>query len=310
MKRMSVGLALGSGSARGWAHIGVIRALKAWGIEPDVIAGTSIGALVGAAYVTETLDSFGEWVERLTWRDIVGLLDVRFNGGLINGERLLGALDSLIPERDIATCNIPYGAVATDLASGNEVWLREGSILTAVRASIALPGLFSPIQQSEHWLVDGGLVNPVPVSLCRALGADLVIAVDLNSDLLRRHRMPAPNGPESVLGSHQNEMHDIPQKFWRGWISRLGHHQRNEKSHAVVWPSILEVMGRSLNIMSVRISRSRMAGDPPDLLITPRLAHIGLMEFHRAKEAINAGHDEVNRIGADLEGLLEHRSLV
>ena len=307
MKRLSVGLALGSGSARGWAHIGVIRELKARGIEPDVIAGTSIGALVGAALVTDTFETFSTWVERLTWRDMVSLLDVRFNGGLIHGERLLDALESLIPERDIRTCNIPYGAIATDLTSGNELWMREGSILTAVRASIALPGLFAPIQHEGRWLVDGGLVNPVPVSLCRALGADIVIAVDLNTDLLRRHQMPDLNKPDPVPREAQNEAVKLLNHSWKRRILRFVRARGIGKSRTVAWPSILEVMARSLNIMSVRISRSRMAGDPPDLLLSPRLAHIGLMEFHRAKETIAAGHEEVERIAAELNMLLGHR---
>lgn len=304
MKPLSIGLALGSGSARGWAHIGVINALKTHGIVPDVIAGTSIGALVGAAYVTHALEPFSAWVEHLTWRDLVSLLDVRLNGGLIHGERLLDALESLIPEHDIETCKSSYAAVATDLTSGNELWLREGSILRAVRASIALPGLFSPIEYEGRWLVDGGLVNPVPVSLCRALGADLVIAVDLNTDLLRRHQMPDLNRPDPV----PREVSDSQSKFfYEPWIRRLLRFSRQKapnKHRGVEWPSILEVMARSLNIMSVRISRSRMAGDPPDLLLAPRLAHIGLMEFHRGKEAIDAGKDEVDRMGAEINLML------
>ncbi|AOU98003.1 hypothetical protein BI364_08540 [Acidihalobacter yilgarnensis] len=307
MKRLRIGLALGSGSARGWAHIGVIRALKARGIEPDVVTGTSIGALVGAAYVTETLDPFSQWVERLSWREMVSLLDVRFNGGLIDGERLLDALESLIPERDIMSCGIPYGAVATDLTSGNEVWLRDGSILAAIRASIALPGLFSPTQLDGRWLVDGGLVNPVPVSLCRALGADLVIAVDLNSDLLRRHDIPDPQAPDPAPREAVIEDGALLGGPWMRWLTRLVRRQGGDKRRDVEWPSILEVVARSLNIMSVRITRSRMAGDPPDLLLMPRLAHIGLMEFHRAEEAIGAGRDEVERIGAELDAILGRR---
>ncbi|OBS10892.1 patatin-like phospholipase RssA [Acidihalobacter prosperus] len=304
MKRPRIGLALGSGSARGWAHIGIIRALKARGIEPDVVTGTSIGALVGAAYVTGMLDPFGEWVERLTWREMVSLLDVRFNGGLIDGARLLDALESLIPEHEIATCRVPYGAIATDLTSGNEVWLREGSILAAVRASIALPGLFSPIQREGRWLVDGGLVNPVPVSLCRALGADIVIAVDLNSDLLRRHEIPDPEAPDPPPLETQVEEGALTASPWMRWLTRLV--RRSGDKREVEWPSILEVVARSLNIMSVRITRSRMAGDPPDVLLAPRLAHIGLMEFHRAEEAIGAGLEEVERNGAELDALLGH----
>lgn len=300
-RRPRIGLALGSGSARGWAHIGIIRALNAKGIEPYVLTGTSIGALVGAAYITDSLDPFSEWVERLSWRQIASMLDVRFNGGLISGERLIDALESLIPESEITNGNAIYGAVATDLTSGNEIWLREGSLLNAVRASIALPGLLSPFQYDGRWLVDGGLVNPVPVSLCRALGADMVIAVDLNSDLLRRHEIP--DIPDPVPREKPPVNNAISGDTWLRWLSWLKSDE-NVKQQDVQWPSILEIMARSLNIMSVRITRSRMAGDPPDLLLTPKLAHIGLMEFHRAEEAIAAGRDEVDRLSTELDALL------
>lgn len=176
-----IGLALGGGSARGWAHIGVIRALQDAGIEPDIVCGTSIGALVGAAYVGGELDPLEAWVRSLRLQTVVGFLDFSLTGGLIKGEKLIGFFRNHFVDRDIRELARPFGAVATDLQRGREVWLREGPVTDAVRASIALPGLFTPVQLDGRWLVDGGLVNPVPVSLCRAMGADLVIAVDLNT---------------------------------------------------------------------------------------------------------------------------------
>jgi NTE family protein len=217
----------------------------------------------------------------------VGFLDIRLAGGLIGGSRLFDALRELLGERPIQDCALSYGAVATDLSSGNEIWLREGSLLDAVRASCALPGLFTPVQRDGRWLVDGGLVNPVPVSLCRAMGADRVIAVDLNSDLLDRYTL-----------AHADEEADAETQG--GWPGRLGEMvgrllKRDAEREEQDIPSLLEVLARSNNIMSVRITRSRMAGEPPDVLLTPRLSRIGLMEFHRAAEAIDAGAAEAHR---------------
>jgi NTE family protein len=294
-RRPRIGLALGGGAARGWAHIGVLRVLRELGIQPDIVCGTSVGALVGAAWVTGEFDSFADWVERLTRRQVFTLLDLRFAGGLIAGQSLLEALEGLIPNRDIGGCDTIYGAVATDLVNGNEVWLREGSILTATRASLALPGLFSPYNHDGRWLVDGGLVNPVPVSLCRAFGADVVIAVDLNSDLLDRHKIDAPStedadGESEFAGNAEDGLLDRLSQ----WFGPLLGNGGGEAA-----PSILEVLGRSINIMSARITRSRMAGDPPDILLAPRLARIGLMDFHRGREVIGVGEAET-RQAADL----------
>lgn len=297
-RRLRIGLALGDGAARGWAHIGVLRALREMGITPDIVCGTSIGALVGAAWVTGEFDEFAHWVERLTRRQVFTLLDLRFAGGLIAGQSLLNALEKSIPNRDIGDCETIYGAVATDLVYGNEVWLREGSILSATRASFALPGLFSPHRHDGRWLVDGGLVNPVPVSLCRAFGADVVIAVDLNADLLQRHKIAAPSGSE--LDDEEalaDDGEESPFDRLSQWVSPLLGYDRGEQA-----PSILEVIGRSINIMSIRITRSRMAGDPPDILLAPRLGHIGLMDFHRGKETIGVGEAETKESS---ESLLE-----
>lgn len=305
--RPRIGVALGGGSARGWAHIGVLEALQTRGIEPDVVAGTSIGALVGASYASGKLGELREWVSRLTWQQVVGFLDPSFSGGLISGRKLFDFFRDHMDTESIEQLPIPYGAVATDLDTGQEVWLQSGPLLQAIRASVALPGLFTPLQDGRRWLLDGGLVNPVPVSLCRALGAEVVIAVDLNADLLQKH---------SLAAGRRREEHVITKEAPRelAKFSDL----RDFLRHRVVQfkanllqdddsdtPSLIDVILRSVNIMQTRITRSRMAGDPPELLIAPRLSHILLMEFHRAAEAIEEGRRSVERVSGDVQHLKE-----
>ena len=269
--RPRIGLALGSGSARGWAHIGVIRALDACGVRPDVVAGTSIGALVGAAYALGRLDALESWVRSLGVRDIVAFLDVGRGSGLIKGERLMKALRDGVTDCAIAELRLPFGAVATALQTGEEVWLRTGSTLEAVRASIALPGFFSPVIRDDDMLVDGGLVNPVPVSLCRAMGADVIIAVDLSTDVLGSRLRPAVT--RSGLVADWMKSHGLPAPPHSGGSM----------------PSPVDVFITSMQVMQVRIARSRIAGDPPHVLVAPRLSQLGLLDFHRAAEAIDEG---------------------
>ena len=292
-----IGLALGGGGARGWAHIGVILALREAGIEPGVVAGTSIGSLVGAAYAAGRLDDLHTWVESLTWQNVVGLLDVTVSGGLIKGDKLLNFFRGHFKDIDIEKLPKPFGAVATDLASGREVWLRTDSVIEAVRASIALPGLFTPVEREGVMLVDGGLVNPVPVSLCRAMGADIVIAVDLNSDLVGRRlrkragaeaSRKAGSAPDTMLGRLQAGI-----GAWRGGIfSGSG------------MPTVIEVITASINIMQVHITRSRLAGEPADVMVTPRLAEMALMDFHRAAPAVEEGRKAAKAALPLLERLL------
>ena len=275
-----IGLALGGGAARGWAHIGVIRELEKAGVKPDIVCGTSIGALVGAVYAAGDFEKFEKWVLALNVSEIISYLDVSLSSGLLKGDRLMEFFRRDFKDHKIEELKIPFAATATSLSSGAEIWLQEGSALDAVRASIALPGLFTPVIHNETVLVDGGLVNPVPVSLARALGADIVIAVDLNSDALNRH-MNVPEDTKKVVNDN-NDWIDKLKESISGIIP-------NTAPSAPQLPSMLDIMASSINIMQVRISRSRMAGDPPDYIITPKLAHVGLLDFHRAKESIEGG---------------------
>ncbi len=307
MRRGSIGLVLGSGSARGWAHIGVIRALADAGIEVDFICGTSIGALVGAAHASGNLDALEQWVRALTLWDIVRLMDVKLEGGLIEGANLMTSFRDKIRDANIEQTDIPFAAVATELSSGQEVWLQEGRLPTAVRAAIALPGLFSPVRVDGRWLVDGGLVNPVPISLCRAMGADLIIAVNLNSDIVSRHwksherrnpaTPPVADIPRGDLFHHWLSQLNLRKRAISAW------HKKRDNGNEV--PGMLEVFVTSINIMQDRITRSRMVGDPPDLLLTPRLGHLGLLEYERADEAIAEGRACVERELPQLQLALE-----
>lgn len=292
-----LGLTLGSGSARGWAHIGVIRALDQAGVRPDIVCGTSIGALVGAAYAAGELDRLEEWATGLRFADVLGFMDVSLRSGLVKGERLMGYFRRIVSDRPLEELHVSFGAVATALHSDAEVWLRSGSMIDAVRASTAMPGLFPPQWYDDQLLVDGGLVNPVPVSLARAMGADTVIAVDLASDILGRHLRADPKHPTPLAALSEGV-----SKLW-DTLSPADVASPTEAEEPRM-PNIFDVLASSLNIMQVRIARSRMAGDPPDLVVAPRLAHLRLLDFHRAQEAIDEGRRAVERVAPAL-GLLD-----
>jgi NTE family protein len=294
MDRPKLGIALGGGGARGWAHFGVLRALGEHGLEPDCIAGTSVGSLIGAAAATGQLGKLERWVRALTRTDVLKLLDARFRGGMIQGNRLMSAIEDLLADHRIEDLEIRYGAVATDMYSGRELWLREGSMIKAVRASCALPGLFSPIRYEGRWLIDGGVVNPVPVSVCYALGADVVIAVNLNAPHVHRHPRRRET-PQSTRAEREEEQSYL-EKF-RGLVeSWLANSDE---------PGMLEVLSAAIGIMQERITRSRLAGEPPHLEIHPR-SNLELMEFHRADEAIEAGRKAVAAAQAGLDELGEY----
>lgn len=298
---MKIGLALGSGSARGWAHIGVINALAQQGIKPDVICGTSIGSLVGAAFVCDNLDRLENWVRSLNRLETARFFELNFSQqGFVNIERFHAFLNQYIADDDLCIESLRhrYGAVATELETGREVWFTQGSLLQAVWASISLPGLFPAIRHDQHWLVDGGLVNPVPVSLCRAMGADVVIAVNLNGDIIGRHLHKLK--PEETPRPHNGVMHKLTELVGEYTTFFNGNQEPRERS-----PSMFDAIAGSINIIQDRITRSRMAGDPPDILLTPRLAHIGLLEFYRAQEAIREGERAVEAMLPTIHRLLQ-----
>ncbi len=310
--RLKIGLALGSGAARGWAHIGVLRALEEVGIEPDIICGTSIGAAVGAAYLTDQLDELQAWAQKMGWLGMLGIIDLTFRrGGLVAAEKAFERFYNDRTDVRIEDLPRPFAAVATDLSTGREIWLRDGPLLPAVLASAAMPGLFPAVRHDHHWLVDGALVNPVPVSLCRALGADVVVAVNLNSELSPLGRLNArpegrPNARTDVRAEAKREPvtaggDAVSPAFSQltGQISTWLGRKPNRRTRFLAdqidhsraqMPNALEVMAGSIDIMQDRITRSRLAGEPPDVLIAPRLAHIGILEFDRAAEAVEIGH--------------------
>lgn len=288
----SIGLALGGGAARGWAHIGVIRELKELGITPDIICGSSIGALVGSAYASGSMDRLEQWVLKLDWQGTVKFFDISLHGGLIEGKKLFDFFADNIIDINIEDLSVKFTAIATNLETGHEVLLSQGSTLEAVRASIALPGLFTPVLQHGQWLADGALVNPVPVSVCRAMGADIVIAVDLVSNLAGRHLKKENN--------NNNNESPLTNKLRQLWSSMISNGTENNKRDT---PSIFDTMASALNILQIQITRGRLIENPPDILITPRLEGIGLMEFYRAEEAINAGKSAVRQSIKELQNL-------
>jgi NTE family protein len=299
MTRPRLGFALGSGSARGWAHIGIVKALAERGFVPDVVAGASVGALVGAAAAASRLDALEQWVCALTQRDVWRLVDTTFRGGgVMTGNRLMDAIAERIGDAPIESLPIPYGAVATDLYTGEEIWLRDGSYMTAVRASSGVPGLFAPTWHTGRWLIDGGVVNPLPVSMCRALGADVVIAVDLSRSVTNVAKRAQDGSPAaSAAEPAASEEGTAILKKWAGLVDGLVESFRSKRTE----PGLLEVMSSSVNIMQDRITRSRLAIDPADLVLRPDLADFQLMDFHRAREAIDIGRKLVQASQERLE---------
>ena len=294
---MKIGLALGSGSSRGWAHIGVIKALENRGIRPDIICGSSIGALVGASYIAGNLDKLHEWTCSLSRMQLAKYfeLNASFNG-FVDIDRFQEFLNEYVVDEEALIENQPkqYAAVATDLTNGREIWLTDGPVHDAVWASISLPGLFPPISNKDKWLVDGGLVNPVPVSVCRALGADIVIAVNLNGDIVGKHLRKLHKPAQSTEPDMLSKISEFVKKY-SDWDTGSGSHNA---------PNLIDAIASSINIAQDRITRSRLAGDPPDILLSLRLSHIGLLEFYRAGEVIAEGEKAVHRISSEITDII------
>lgn len=298
--RPTIGLALGGGAARGFAHIGVMRTLEAHGIVPDVIVGTSIGAVVGGCYAARQLDNFEAWARELKLRSIFGYLDISLSGsGLINGSHLADKLTESLADGRIEDLPIRFAAIATEFNTGHEIWLTRGRIADAMRASYALPGIFPPVRIGGRWLVDGALVNPVPVSAARALGARVVIAVNLNADLFGRGTIISDHGSDEHDDSAAAEMarpHGLRAMFSGEHSLRRQFFGRRGR------PGIPTVMVEAFNVMQDRITRARLAGDPPDVLVSPRLGKIGWFDFHRGNDAIALGAEAAEKA---LEGITE-----
>jgi NTE family protein len=287
-----IGLALGSGSARGLAHIGVLRAIAEAGVHVDAVAGTSMGALIGASFAAGGLDGLATTFARFDWKRIVSLLDPVFpRSGLIDGQKIVDFVRQYAPSGIIEHLQTPFRAVATDIASGAEVAIGTGDLIEAVRASIAVPGLFTPVRSNGRILVDGGLVNPVPVSVAREMGADFVIAVDLNHDLVASRMGPltTPTPSAASAGAMKRLLEslratDTPLVAqFSSWLGREP------------LPGIFEVLLASIYIMQARITQDGLRQTRPDIIIQPPLGSVRFMEFDRADEIIEIGYRSAAR---------------
>ncbi len=296
--KRGVALALGGGVARGWAHIGVLRAFDEAGIPISMIAGTSIGALVGGCYLAGKLDELEEFARSITRTSVLRYMDFTFRGsGLISGGRLAAKMDDQIGKLRIEELDRRFVAVATDIQSGHEIWLHDGSMGKAIQASYALPGVFKPVVYAGRNLVDGALVNPVPVSACRAFEAEVVVAVNLNSETF---------GRGTVVQSKSLPVDDLPEvsentpETPSSWLPfKRGSKPSSSDMHSRL--GVTGVMIEAFNIIQDRITRSRLAGDPPDYTIRPRLKDIGLTDFYKADDAIRLGYEECKSRIAELE---------
>jgi NTE family protein len=288
-----IGLALGAGAARGWSHIGVLRELAANGIKPDVIAGTSMGAVVGGCCAAGRLDQIEKFARSLTRRRVFTLMDLSFSGmSLITGERLKAALELELDDLQIEDLPMAFAAVATEVGTGHEVWLQRGSLPLAIRASYALPGIFEPVRIGDRWLFDGALVNPIPVTVCRALGAEFVIAVNVTADAMYRSRIIRDH---AVSGGKSSGAATEPfgQRPDRSFADHLL--PRYFERAAGSAPNVATAMIDAFNIIQDRILRSRLAGDPPDATISARMETVGMFDFHRASELIDVGRESTRR---------------
>ncbi len=282
--RPKTGLVLGSGASRGWSHIGIIKALLKAGVELDIVCGTSVGAMIGACYLAGNLEKLENWVLDSTRKDVLKFFNVKWTqSGFVDSDRLESFLHENVASRDlqIESLSKPYAAIATNLQNGREVWFQKGNLVHAITASMALPGLFPAVRDQDRWLVDGGLVDPVPVSVCRALGADVVIAVNLNSDIVGKH---SAKKPEPEPAEKKGVLHNLKKTTKEVSNSICPDSDKDQDM-----PGLFFSITNSINIAQDRITRSRLAGDPAEVVFSPKLAHIGLLEFHRAAEAIEAG---------------------
>lgn len=318
-----VALVLGSGGARGYAHIGVIEALEARGYEIGCIAGCSMGAVVGGIYAAGKLDEYREWTESLDYLDVLRLLDVSFRLGAIRGEKVFGKIHEIVGEIDIEQLAIPYTAVATDLTNQQEIWFQEGCLHKAMRASAAIPSLFTPVTQGSRMLVDGGLLNPLPIVPVVSSHCDLIVAVNLNSLNQKQYSLPVIERPAAFKGKIDQLMGSLSARlpFLRRdtdeeegerlltetdnpWIEPKppkDHEDSAPKSASSsqvlgnVGPaSLLELVNQSFEAMQTSLAQYKIAGYPPDILINVPKRVCRFFEFHKAPELIMLGRQIAN----------------
>jgi NTE family protein len=298
------GIVLGAGAARGWAHIGALQELEAMGVRPAVVVGSSIGSLVGGCYAAGKLDMLEAFARSLTRRRMFGFIDFSFaGGGLIGGERLRTRLESELGGVLIEDLPIRFAGVATEIGGGHEIWLRRGLLTDAIRASYALPGVFEPVRVDGRWLFDGAIVNPVPISVARALGAERVIALNIVSDDVGRGTAIQDPfgrlGPPTVAAEQAADSRGLIARWWRGGTQRAQADPDGDP------PGLMSVMVNAFDILQDRIMRSRLAGDPPDALIPLKIGKIGMFEFHRAAELIAIGRECVRRAAGEIAAQVE-----
>ena len=304
IRRPVIGLALGGGAARGFAHIGIVRTLVAHGIVPNVVVGTSIGAVVGGSYAAGQLDRLEQWARGLQPRNIFSYLDIRLNGsGLIGGDKLAAQLRAAIGDTMIEELPLKFATVATEARTGHEIWLTRGRMVDAIRASYALPGIFAPVSIGDRWLFDGALVNPVPVSAARALGAEIVIAANVSSDVFTQATTIYSHGPSAAAEPVVELV--PPPKRGLGKLFSPERTMKREFFGSGGRPGISTMMVDAFNIMQDRITRARLAGDPPDLLITPRVGQVGWFDFHRADDLIAHGARAAERAIESIQEAIE-----
>ena len=301
-REAKIGLALGSGASRGWSHIGVLKALLKAGVEPDVVCGTSVGAMVGGSYVGGNLEKLEEWVLGSSRTDVLRFFSFRLaSSAFVDLERFNWFLHNFVAAADvrIEALEKPYAAVCTDLATGSEVLLTTGGMADAIRASMAMPGLFPAERYAERWLVDGGLVNPVPITACRALGADIVIGVNLNSEILskrnERQRMTRQERPDTKFESLKRQAREYSS-------SRFSSDDESERA-----PGMFSTISNTINIFQHQITRGRLEADPADVLIEPKVGDIGMFDFQRAGDAIQEGDSCVQSAMDDIRQLIRSR---
>lgn len=315
--RKTVGLVLGSGASRGWAHIGVIEALQDANIPIDFLAGCSVGAYIGALYASGSLGSLKQFLLKMDGKKIFSYFDIVFpRSGLLNGSKRVHELFSIHTDaQTFDDLNIPLVMVATDLERGKKVVLKSGNIIEALRATMSYPGLFAPVRIKDRWLVDGGLVDPVPVGMARAMGAGIVIAVDLNSRIVSRPKLRplAPGNKKDrkqfqKLGTKKTESRNELVKGMADFYESIENSLKIKTSELLrrdsPTPDIIETVTTSIGIMQERITRINLAVDQPDILIQPRLGELKMMNFDQVIHSIEEGYIGVQEKLKDIQTLL------